>query len=876
MSIDHLPPDDQIPQEGDMQPVEPTQDELRRTQLQRFRKYIKRLWMLIALGITGFFAFFIILSFGDLPDTKELENPKSVLATEVLAIDGSVLGRFFIENRVKIPYDSLSKNVEMALLATEDERFYEHSGIDFRALGRVFVKTVIQGDKSGGGGSTITQQLAKLLFTDNVSRNLFDRAMQKFREWIISIQLERKYTKGEIMAMYLNKFDFLNDGDGIQAASEVYFGKPQNELNVEEAAMIVGMLKNPSLFNPVSQLKWKRDTTVKRREVVMSQMVRKGFLTKVEYDSLRQIPYDGSTFKTTTHNDGTAQYFRGELAKEVQRILNKDQYRKPDGTKYNIYRDGLKIYTTIDPIIQKHMESAMVSHMKNLQSRFNKHWKYKRQSPWDFRTEETTDVAMKARQSKRNRMVQESGRYQRMRNSMMADVTAAVEKENEGALLRPVDIRRMLQEEQTGKELERLLKKEYISKKMVKNYKATMKSDSWAAYKKQHEAFLEASEKAFNTPVEMKVFTYENSSFIKDTIMSPMDSLLYHHNFLQIGSLAVDPKTGYVQGWLGGINYRYFKYDHVTSDRQVGSTFKPFVYAAAIDNLSISPCMEVYDRAQTIFPDEGQFGLLEPWTPANSDDEYSGEKISLKDGLKQSLNTVSVNLMKRLGNVDLVLNLTRQLGINEDKIPRSPSICLGASDLSVMDMAGAYTAFANRGMYTKPIYLLKIEDANGKVIYTDQSIPQQALSENKNYVMVDMLRYAAEDVVKYQHKVSTPLGGKTGTTNDFTDGWFMGITPNLIIGTWVGGDDRWIRFTSIVDGQGARMARPFFGEVLRLIEQDSMPGFGPDVEFNIPQGDIGIELDCDVYKLINEGAPNNEFDEEDVEGEPVDLDDDWG
>jgi penicillin-binding protein 1A len=373
----------------------------------------------------------------------------------------------------------------------------------------------------------------------------------------------------------------------------------------------------------------------------------------------------------------------------------------------------------------------------------------------------------------------------------------------------------------------------------------------------------------------MKVFTYENRDFIKDTIMSPLDSLLYHHNFLQLGSLAVDPKSGYVKGWIGGINYRYFKYDHVTSDRQVGSTFKPFIYATAIDNLSISPCLEVYDRAQTIFPEEGQFGLLEPWTPANSDGKYSGELISLKDGLKKSLNTVSVNLMKKLGNVDLVVNLVNQLGIQSDKIPRSPSICLGASDLSVMDMSGAYTAFANKGQYTKPIFLLKIEDMNGKVIYSDQSIPQQAIAENKNYVMVEMLRYAAEGTVQYQHKLKTQLGGKTGTTNDYTDGWFMGITPNLVIGTWVGGDDRWIRFTTIGDGQGSRMARPYFGKVLELIEKDSLPGFGVDAKFEVPQGDIGIELDCEEYQRTNQGIDINDPDEFNEE-EEKEEEDDWG
>ena len=875
MSMEHNTPDTDLPNEGDEHKEVLSNDELREQRMPKYRRIIKRTWLLIVAGIVGFFAFFVFLSFGDLPDTKELENPKSVLATEVIGIDGSVLGRFFIENRVKISYDSLSENVKQALVATEDARFFEHSGIDFRALARVFVKTILGGDKSGGGGSTITQQLSKLLFTDNASRHIVERAMQKFREWIISVQLERKYTKGEIMAMYLNKFDFLNDGDGIQAASEVYFGKPQSELTIEEAAMLVGMLKNPSLFNPVSQLKWKRDTTIHRREVVLFQMKNKGFISQVQYDSLRQVPYDGTTFKTKTHNDGPAQYFRGELSKKVQSILNKEQHRKPDGTKYNIYRDGLKIYTTIDPVIQKHMETALVDHMSNQQNKFNKHWKWRGKSPWDYKTKDTSDAEMRARRAKKARMIRESDRYQRMRITMMAEVTAAIEKENDGALLRPVDITRMLKEEKTGKEFAALLKKEYISKKMVKNYLATMKSDTWAAYKKQNEKFILESKKVFDTPVKMKVFTYENRDFIKDTIMSPLDSLLYHHNFLQLGSLAVDPKSGYVKGWIGGINYRYFKYDHVTSDRQVGSTFKPFIYATAIDNLSISPCLEVYDRAQTIFPEEGQFGLLEPWTPANSDGKYSGELISLKDGLKKSLNTVSVNLMKKLGNVDLVVNLVNQLGIQSDKIPRSPSICLGASDLSVIDMSGAYTAFANKGQYTKPIYLLKIEDMNGKVIYSDQSIPQQAIAENKNYVMVEMLRYAAEGTVQYQHKLKTQLGGKTGTTNDYTDGWFMGITPNLVIGTWVGGDDRWIRFTTIGDGQGSRMARPYFGKVLELIEKDSLPGFGVDAKFEVPQGDIGIELDCEEYQRTNQGIDINdpdEFNEEEEEEE----EDDWG
>lgn len=822
-----------------------------------YQQIVKWMWRAVGGAFALVFLIFFILSFSNLPDTKELENPKSTLASEVYGISGDVLGRFYIENRVPVEYDDLSPHLVTALIATEDERFYKHAGIDLEALGRVLFKTALLGQKNTGGGSTITQQLAKLLFTGKPATSLPKRVVQKLKEWIIAVRLERRYTKEEIIAMYLNKFDFLNNGDGIKAASEVYFSESQDSLSIEQAAMLIGILKNPSLFNPLSR----PDTVWHRRNVVLKQMERNGVLDEAVFDSLKTLPL-GIRYRRSTHNDGLAPYFRGEISKDVAHILQNEEIHKPDGTSYNLYRDGLRVYTTIDPAVQAHMEAAMVEHMKSLQAKFDRHWK--NLDPWKYKDKETTQIELRARERKLSQMIRESDRYIALREKYLAEIVQTLEADIDGLKLRDIDIDRILNEEEKEGYIKQLVKDNMISKKMEGHYRSVLRSPYWGELKQKWEQLQEAVKSTFETPVKMRVFTYENDKFEKDTLMSPLDSLKYHHHFLQIGSMAVDPTTGFVKGWVGGINYRYFKFDHIRTRRQVGSTFKPFVYATAIKQQGISPCFRVPDQPQTIFPGEGNFGLIQSWTPSNAEGKYSGNMYTLKDGLRHSKNTVSVFLMKQLMDTEPVRDLVDLMGISKDAkyangryvVPKQPSICLGATDLSVMEMAGAYTTFANNGVYHKPQYILRIEDRNGRILYTADPEERIALDEQSNYVMVQMLKYAAA-----LGGLKSEVGGKTGTTNDYVDGWFMGITPSLIVGTWVGGEDRWIRFRSIDLGQGSVMAKPFFKALMVRLENDPNAEYDASARFPFPKGDLTIELDCSKYRQSIGGDGKSEFDE---------------
>ncbi len=801
-----------------------------------YKSIIHALWRVLGLGILAVILVFIILSFSNLPDTEELENPRSELASEVIAANGDVLGRYFIENRVPVNFDELSPYIEQALVATEDERYYNHSGIDFRALGRVFVKTILMGDASSGGASTITQQLAKLLFTGQKGSG-FTRVVQKLKEWIIAVRLERRYTKEEIIAMYLNKCDFLYDSYGIKAASETYFAKSQDSLNIQEAAMLVGMLKNPSLYNPKRRPK----LAEQRRSIVLKQMQKNGILTQEEYDSLKMLPVDLSKFKRKSHTQGLAQYFRSELAQILTNeiLTGDDARRKPDGTPYNIYKDGLKIYTTIDPVIQQHAEDAMLVHMKDLQQKFWNLWnKRMRISPWDYKDKTTTDNELRYRKWKLRQLVRESERYIIMRDAYIGTLESDLENEVSGLRLGDSSIERMIKEEQEKGTLSKLSSENVISSRDAALYREAMRNVIWNDLKKQWLAFQKAVEVEFNRRVKMTVFDY-TSTMEKDTVMTPIDSLKYHHMFLQIGSLAVNPHNGHIKAWVGGVNHKYFAYDHTRSNRQVGSTFKPFVYATAIAQQGISPCLEVTDLQRTIFPGEGSFGLVKEWTPQNSTGKYSGATMQLRTALRNSVNTVSVFLMQQLGSTEPVIELLDNMGVPQKKIPQQPSICLGAADLSVFEMTGAYTTFANNGYYSRPIFITRIEDKNGRVIYTDEEVERQALQEEPNYIMVDMLKYAGGNLgIRSEH------GGKTGTTNSYVDGWFMGITPSLVVGTWVGGEDRWVRFLSLAEGQGSRMAKPFCREFLRRVEADAMADFDINARFARPAGDLSIGLDC--------------------------------
>lgn len=833
-------------------------NELRKIRAQRSTQHnrvARWMWYAFGAGVLLVIFIFTALSFSNLPDTKELENPKSQLASEIYDVNGEVLGRFYIENRVPVNFDQLSPYLVQALLATEDERYYKHSGIDLEALGRVFVRTALLQQSQGGGGSTITQQLAKLLFTVDPSSNFAERVLQKLKEWIIAVRLERRYTKEEIIAMYLNKMDFVYNGDGIKAASEVYFGKSQDSLYIEEAAILIGMLKNPITYNPIMN----PNNATRRREVVLKQMEKAGLISSVAYDSLRQLPLNAS-LRQATHNEGLAAYARGEMSKEIASILQLEESRKPDGTVYSAYRDGLRIYTTIDSRVQAHMESAAMEHMESLQKTFWKHWN--KLDPWTYKDHQTTAAELNARERKLQHLIQDSDRFKTMMDQYIGDIRTELEEKLENFRLRPVDIERMLSEDEKRGVIDRLLKDNYITQEMASNYRKVMRGKSWETLKKQWKALLEKAEKEFNEPRPMKVFAYDGERYEKDTVLSPLDSLKYHHSFLQIGALAVEPTTGYIRGWVGGINYRYFKFDHIHSRRQVGSTFKPFVYATAIAQQGISPCFQVYDRPQTIYPNEGNFQVLEPWTPANSEGKYTGELINLKDALRRSVNTVSVYLLKQLNDVEPVRELIDNMGISKDAkysngryiVPQAPSICLGATDLSVYEMTGAYTTFANNGVYSKPVIILKIEDRNGRVIYQAEEEDRMALNERANYAMVDLLRHSGN-----MWSLKSDFGGKTGTTNDHVDGWFMGITPGLVVGTWVGGTDRWIRFRILSLGQGSQMAKPFCRKLFQRLEADPDSGYDPTPRFHLPPGDLGIELDCSQYQSLQNRE--GEFDE---------------
>ncbi|MDX1939856.1 MAG: transglycosylase domain-containing protein [Saprospiraceae bacterium] len=824
----------------------------------QYKEIVKWMWRLTFAGIICAILLFIVLSFTNLPSVEQLENPKSELASQVIANNGEVFGRYYTENRVPVPYDSLSPNLIRALISTEDERYYSHSGIDFRALARAVVKTFILGQSSSGGASTITQQLAKLLFTGERASGVM-RVFQKFREWIIAVRLERKYTKEEIIAMYLNKFNFINEAFGIKAASEIYFNKSPNELDIHESALLVGMLKNPSYFNPLRF----PERTITRRNVVLNQMRKNGAISKGQFEEYSQKPLE-LNFTKQTHIDGIAPYFRMELAKYVKDILARPETpKKPDGTPYDIYRDGLKIYTTIDPDIQRIAEEEMTKHMAKVQQEFFRHWR--NLDPWTYKSGSKLDISVEARREALIKLIRTSDRYQALRSNYLSDILDRLQAEFDDFRFSEDDreVERIIFEYNKPGYISDLVSKGMISSSLAVRYRRVLESSNFPTLRTRWEQLQEAADHAFKTPVEMTVFAY-NEKMETDTVMSPLDSIKYHRMFLQTGSMAVDPMTGYVKMWIGGINHKYFQFDHININRQVGSTFKPFIYATAIAMQGLSPCYRVADVPTTIAPGDGNFGLLESWTPDNSTGKYTYQEMTLKQGLRNSVNTVSVHLMKLLGDTEAVRGLINQMGIDSSarypngryRVPQSPSICLGATDLSVMEMTGAYTTFANNGTYNKPIFITRIEDRNGRVIYRELPEEKAAIPPNANYVMVEMLKYAGTGL----GGIKSDVGGKTGTTNDYVDGWFMGITPRLVVGTWTGGEDRWVRFRALYLGQGAYMSKPFFREFIKRLENDPKIAWDLNARFLRPPGDLGIELNCAEYDIPRKEQEG--FDEE--------------
>ncbi len=831
---------------------------LQEKRLPFYHSLLRWMWRFLVLGLVSLLVLFLFINFTAIPSFRDLEDPHSALASEVLAINGEVLGRYFIENRVPVDYDQLSPHLVNALISTEDKRFYDHCGIDEQAVARVMVRTILMSDQSGGGGSTITQQLAKMLYSD---RNFGDMGKvqktlaliyRKLREWITAVKLEKSYTKEEIIAMYLNQFNYINNAYGIRAAAEIYFGKTQDSLNIEEAAMLVGMLQNPSLYNPVRF----PEKCIKRRALVLYRMHKMGHITEEEYDKLKVRPLDMSRFKKVTFVDDKAPYLCAELKKDLSKILDAPECRKPDGTKYDIYKDGLRITTTIDPIYQKYAEEAVQEHLKKEQKRFFEVWKGR--DPWTYKIKdrdgETSDQEIQGRKDGLQRVIREGDRYQALRPKFLGELSDKIQDEYK-IELRDVDIERMLSEDRKEGSIAKMVKKGIATAAQQTAYRKIRESKDWVQIKNQYRNLSAAVKKQYDTKVRMKVFTFNNNKLEKDTFMSPYDSLKYHRMFLQTGLLAVDPSSSQIRAWVGGANFRYFQYDHTRTSRQVGSTFKPFVYATAISQQGISPCFSVYDMAVTIPKGYQNFTNNEDWTPKDAQGWYSGRLMTLKEGLKNSVNSISAYLMKQMGDTEPVRGLAHNMGIDstlkrpdgEYRVPKQPSICLGAADLSVFEMTGAYATFANNGVWSLPYVILKIEDKNGKVIYRAHNEEKVALPPNANYIMVEMLKYNVKGAPGI-NTLKSEVGGKTGTTNDFSDGWFMGITPKLVVGTWVGGEDRWVRFLSLDDGQGAKMARPIFAIFMGKLEKDKASGYDSNAKFQKPPGDLGIEMNCTSYR----------------------------
>ena len=766
------------------------------------RKVVKILWIFIALiSLVCVFIFFSIAKgwIGYMPPVEDLENPNYKFATEVFSEDGKVLGTYSYskENRVFVGYNDLSPNIINALIATEDVRFAEHSGIDAYALTRAVVKRGILMQKNAGGGSTITQQLSKQLYSPSAD-NVMERLFQKPIEWVIAVKLERYYTKEEILTMYLNKFDFLNNAVGIKTAAFTYFGCEPKDLKIEEAATLVGMCKNPSLYNPVRYNERSRG----RRNVVLDQMRKAGYITEAERDSLQALPLK-LKYNRVDHKEGLATYFREYLRGVLTaKKPDKANYRgwqmqkyyedsldwennplfgwcekntKKDGTKYNLYTDGLKIYTTLDSRMQQYAEDAVTEHLKELQGYFFKEKKGAKKAPYTFRlTQEQVDEIL-------GRAMRLSDRY-------------------------------------------RIMKKAGATEAEIK--------------------------KAFDTPEEMSVFSWEGE---KDTIMTPMDSIRYYKFFPRAGFMSMDPRSGHVKAYVGGPNYHYFQYDMaMVGRRQVGSTIKPFLYTLAMEN-GFSPCDEVRHVEYTLIDENGK-----PWTPRNANKKLIGDMVTVKWGLANSDNWITAYLMSKLNPYNLK-RLIHTFGVRNRDIVPSVSLCLGPCEISVGEMVSAYTAFPNKGIRVAPLFVTRIEDNDGNVLATFAPEMQEVISVSSAYKMLVMLRAVVNEGTGGRVRrlgVKADMGGKTGTTNYNADGWFMGFTPSLVSGCWVGGEDRDIHFDTMLHGQGASMALPIWTKYMVKVLGDKSLGYDENETFQLPEGydpckdDVNLEGDTHIEEPI--------------------------
>ena len=837
----------------------------------RFARYNRWLrWsalMVLLLILVGFLS----ISFSDLPSFEDLENPKYDLASTIYDVNGKPFGRYYIEDRVAVDYEQLSPHVKQALLVTEDDRFYDHSGIDLRALARVGFKTLILRQENAGGGSTISQQLAKLLFQRPSMKGMsfinktFTLISVKLKEWVTAVKLEKRYTKEEIMSMYLNKFEFINGAHGIEAAAQIYFNKSQDSLSISEAATLVGMLKNPSLFNP----KRFPEKCKERRNTVLNLLYNSGYINKTNRDKLVAENIDMSSFSRKTQSEGPAPYFRAELTKFLKDLFTKKNIKKSDGTEYNVYTDGLKIYTTIDLTYQQYAEQAVFEHMKANQERFWRVWKSK--DPWTY---ETDDYQKKLRADILESQCKGSERYLSMRNKYLGKALVNVEEKYPGLPLSDNVIKILDSIQQNLTTWHNATQNAKLDIVYQDRYHRLINNEIWLDIVLQYKDLQKEFKKEFAIPIKMKVFDYEVGE--KEVEMSPYDSVRYHKMYLQAGMLAVEPNTGFVKAWVGGINHKYFKYDHASMRRSVGSIIKPFVYLQAMAVANIAPCEQYEDIQYTISPADSGFDMVEEWSPANADEKFSKRKYNLFQVLSESKNSISVKLLKEMGTVAPVRDLLHNLGIDKNlrlpngqlAVPKLPSICLGAVDLTLIEMSGAYSAFSNNGTYVQPVFISRIEDKNGKVIY--QGIPNRKSAVNPLYnaVMLAML----QNNVSGNVRVKSQIGGKTGTTNDFADGWFMGVTPTLAIGVWTGGDDKWIRFLTLDDGQGSVMARPIVQKFLQKLESDETCGYDVGATFPIPPTGYAEMIDCDLFRSVRSSseryltrkakASKEEFDDE--------------
>ncbi len=801
------------------------------------RKYILYFWLAVASGpllIMLHLLFISIGLYGEMPSLEELENPKSNQASEILSSDGKLLGAYFAENRSNVKAAQLSPHLINALISTEDERFMSHSGIDIKSLIRA---VVLMGKR--GGGSTITQQLAKNLFNTR-GQLVGGPLVQKPAEWILSIRLERRYTKQEIIAMYLNTVDFINGAVGIKSASAVYFNTTPDSLRIEQAAVLVGMVKNPSLFNP----RKRPEKVLNRRNTVFLQMRKNGHLTEEQEDSLDALPLV-LDYKSVDHNEGLATYFREVLRSDMREWC--ENHTKPDGSKYDLYRDGLRIYTTIDSRLQQYAEEAVREHISAHQVNFDKDQEKNPKAPFrNVNDEEIRDIMLTAmrrshrynvRMDRRPEIRERNRAYQKIKTKE-SDYKAEIAK-----LYKDLARAETLQKED---EIADITDRAEDLRDKVKDLKPDL-DEAWAEYQELWKPFDDSLQVEFRKKVDMTVFSWKGEI---DTTMSPMDSIRYYKGFLQSGLMSMDPRTGFVKAWVGGINYKHFKFDNVKmSARQVGSTFKPFVYALAIQE-GWSPCEKVLNIPVTFEKD--RWNLPQDWTPKNSDDKFDGQELSLRKALANSVNFVTAFVMKKFGP-QAVIDLVRKMGITSPIEP-FPAICLGSPDISVYQMVAANSTFANKGVYIEPIVITRIEDKNGNVL--EEFVPKtnEVMDESTAYAMLSLMEGVVQSGtgvrLRYKYKINTPIAGKTGTTQNQSDGWFMGITPDLVTGVWTGCEDRAAHFRGIFHGQGASMALPIWGIYMNKVYADSTINIskGP---FERPSGPMTVELDCAKFDRVN-------------------------